>query len=840
MNIIEAFKNANLNLAVAKAIKADLLKKGIENEFTALDLYAPLDLEDLLLLSLTHGKETELPFALIKKCLPTEEGREILQRAIDAIHSIDVEEFTPLDLALAVITECSKSKHGREILTDVIDEIEPNESSMIKSELWNFLLAVAYYRLEQSCMALKYFERADESEHSEFDFEEYITSCIARLSFAYFKQNFRQRVQAAWISFLEQEKQLRKQFDKVKTQSDFNAVQRKLHDIFKQASPYFISHIVFNGYKYQLVFSHNLDCMTLIQLCYLKEQAPQGLLKNWDIVIGIPAVPNKPVDVNGVKITAENVVMSLSYEHQKFKILAYCPKLQILGTPQHVVEDAIDSLIRYVLGELAYAAYIINYEILDSPDDLFFRVIQNTKKNNMMLLSDLPNALTSKGLSLDIDEKSVIESSKLSYFSNKSLLGNLRWRQDIVAGTNYLLWMHEDYTLERDLRFNMSAQRGISLGFIVVPLNSMAGNDVSSEVGNLRLTFEAFMQAEGRQAVAKIVGGATGLKYCYIDLIVWDYESFTDVARYFFRRQEVDRVYFRTCYSSAKTIIIKDGKTFPFAVVEDLPLDQKRFADSDEADKYYENIDDSDESFKGDAEVNEASMTEALITHLPHVMLKQDGDVSNDSANNEKLDYIKNVYEQSGVKACVETLLEWHHKQRFNDLVQVLEGLDRKYWTTKHVINIAACLICYGVRGDAMLRVHKYKADRAILRVIDLLKEYESDGQYFARWNKFMAFAFSTISGREETAIEYANKWAKIDLDDEEAQRFIILLKLNLGQEESVQVSEDDVDLYVTEKSEFVSSLLRDQECLYVEALSEILDKSFGKKGRLLRWLKWR
>ena len=139
-----------------------------------------------------------------------------------------------------------------------------------------------------------------------------------------------------------------------------------------------------------------------------------------------------------------------------------------------------------------------------------------------------------------------------------------------------------------------------------------------------------------------------------------------------------------------------------------------------------------------------------------------------------------------------------------------------------------------------MLRVHKYKADRAILRVIDLLKEYESDGQYFARWNKFMAFAFSTISGREETAIEYANKWAKIDLDDEEAQRFIILLKLNLGQEESVQVSEDDVDLYVTEKSEFVSSLLRDQECLYVEALSEILDKSFGKKGRLLRWLKWR
>ncbi len=395
----------------------------------------------------------------------------------------------------------------------------------------------------------------------------------------------------------------------------------------------------------------------------------------------------------------------------------------------------------------------------------------------------------------------------------------------------------------------------MSAGFIAFPLNSSTGNDVSKEIFNLRLSFDSYLKADGRQAVAKIIGGATGLKYNYLDLIVWDYEGFINEAKNFFLDQGVDKVYFRTFFTGAKTIIIKDGDTLPLALVDDLPLDKKRFANSYEAIKYADSIVGSDQKFELEAEFQAAINLENSITMLfrEKRKLEEDSQEVNENAedslnNNEMLDHIKNIYKHEGAKECVEIMLNCYDLAMFGELVYILEGLERKHWTFKHAMNTVACLLCYGIRSDEMRRVDKYKAERAILRAIDLLKEYESEGTNDVRWNKFMALALSSVSGQDKTAIEYAKKWAKIDSDNAECEIFLMWLERKESLRDPAfqyvelmeNLRESFIRSYKPVKKEMVRAFLAEQKCLDVEALIEILDKSFGKKGRWFRWLKWR
>lgn len=877
MNIIESYKNALMIHLVAKDLKAQFLTMGVENEITALDLDAMPDIVDSLLLTLIHGKETELPFALIKECLHTEEGREILQRAFDASHSIDTEEFTPLDLdlALAVITECSKSDDGIDMLFAVNKRIMPNESSMINSGWWNFFVAYVPYVLDFSSTALYYFERAKESDQQKIDCDEYIQSCITRLSCACFKQNFRQRVQAVWLSFVEQEEYIRNIFNQGLTKRNLEGINKKLIEIFKQVNTAVVVRRSDNGKKFELIITQVADCIRLYAYIYVKEQAPERVLKYWDIVVGVPAMPNRPLVVKNVEITADDVMILLSHENLKFNILAYCAKLQIMGIPEHDAIKYIKDIIRLVIGELAVIAYIGDVQLLDSAYELNDKGNSNpTKYTKSMRLSELPNFLSSQGLSLDIDEYEALESCKRTTIGEVGLLGNLRWRQDIAVVTSSLDWMERSFFIERDYPLKRFEHYGMSAGFIAFPLNSSTGNDVSKEIFNLRLSFDSYLKADGRQAFAKIIGGATGLKYNYLDLIVWDYEGFINEAKNFFLDQGVDKVYFRTFFSGAKTILIKDGDTLPLALVDDLPLDKKRFANSYEAIKYVDSIVGSDQKFELEAEFQAAINLENSITMLCREKRKLEEDSQevnenaedslNNNENNEALDNIKNIYKHEGAKECVEIMLSCYDLAVFDELVYILEGLDRKHWTFKHAMNTVACLLCYGIRSDEMRRVDKYKAERAILRAIDLLQEYESEGTNDVRWNKFMALALSSVSGQEKTAIEYTKKWAKIDSDEEGCDLFLMWLEEKerlsdptfdnekeslpdhmIGNEELMEnfrenSRESFIRSYEPVKKEFVRAFLAEQKCLDVEALSEILDKSFGKKGRWFRWLKWR
>lgn len=428
-----------------------------------------------------------------------------------------------LDLSLAVFNECSLSEYGREMLMNSIKRIEPNESSLIGSNWWNFLLAMAYYLLEQDYTALKYFKRANEAHPRDIECDQYISDCINRLSCANYRLNFRERAQAAWLSFADQEEYFRNLFKKGLSESDLDVIYTKLNKIFKQVSPLFLVHWSFNGKKHELIFSHFSDCINLIELSYLKEQAPERVLKHWDIVIGRPARPDQILECDGIPISADDVLILVSEENKKFKISANCLALQTTGISKHEIEVLTNALIRRVLGDLVYYSYILECEILDSPLEMLCSFDSNESK--AMGLRELPNYLISKGLSLDINAKFAIDMRKAAYVANKAEIGNSFWRQDIVQGLTNLPWINKGYLNEDDSGMNELLQYGIGAGFFAFHIDVPEGSNRFCTSTNIRGAFEKFMKKDYHQDVATIVGGATGLYYDYIDLIVWDFEG---------------------------------------------------------------------------------------------------------------------------------------------------------------------------------------------------------------------------------------------------------------------------------------------------------------------------
>ena len=63
----------------------------------------------------------------------------------------------------------------------------------------------------------------------------------------------------------------------------------------------------------------------------------------------------------------------------------------------------------------------------------------------------------------------------------------------------------------------------------------------------------------------------------------------------------------------------------------------------------------------------------------------------------------------------------------------------------------------------------KSKGDKALLRAIEVLESVREEGQDKAEWNMRMAYGYQYLYGQEAKAIPYAQRWAELDPEDEDA-----------------------------------------------------------------------
>ena len=86
---------------------------------------------------------------------------------------------------------------------------------------------------------------------------------------------------------------------------------------------------------------------------------------------------------------------------------------------------------------------------------------------------------------------------------------------------------------------------------------------------------------------------------------------------------------------------------------------------------------------------------------------------------------------------------------------------------------MARALENYAIIGDHDEGTPNYKGDKALRRAIEVLESVREEGQDKAQWNMRMAYAYQYLYGQEEKAIPYAQRWAELDPEDEDAPAVI-------------------------------------------------------------------
>ena len=223
---------------------------------------------------------------------------------------------------------------------------------------------------------------------------------------------------------------------------------------------------------------------------------------------------------------------------------------------------------------------------------------------------------------------------------------------------------------------------------------------------------ELFTTGNGPE-VLTLTGGATGLYCGYVDFIAWDIRTALNMAKEFFEGTDIPWAIFHTFRREAGSV----------------PLKQQ---------------DDGTETENQDDELDET------LTGM---------------------DYIP--YTQQNAEAFFAQLEQWNDEDEYTRCIQALNAIPEDWRNYRIAYAMARALENYAIIGDHDEGTLKSKGDKALLRAIEVLESVREEGQDKAEWNMRMAYGYQYLYGQEEKAIPYAQRWAELDPEDENAPAVI-------------------------------------------------------------------
>ena len=146
---------------------------------------------------------------LLDQCKIWNENDEY-QKIIEALEAVPAQERTPeMDSELARAYNNQAAPGDRELFRKAIALLKPHEAYFAGDHCWNFRMGYSYYYLDQEGRALPYFQAALEARPGDGDTQEFIEWCQKGVALPRFSECFRERTEAAWEKFAQQEAQLR-------------------------------------------------------------------------------------------------------------------------------------------------------------------------------------------------------------------------------------------------------------------------------------------------------------------------------------------------------------------------------------------------------------------------------------------------------------------------------------------------------------------------------------------------------------------------------------------------------------------------------------------------------
>ena len=341
-----------------------------------------------------------------------------------------------------------------------------------------------------------------------------------------------------------------------------------------------------------------------------------------------------------------------------------------------------------------------------------FDVLEEPKAEPSFLLSQLPDKLREQGLELSTDPNAYLE-SYLGYKMEPNEDPDADWRLDTMVGSTCCVPLINGYlNADNDFMDDLHAD-GTVAGFFCYPLDTLREEEGSQKIFDFRDKLEEVLTGGDGSEVLTLTGGATGLYCGYVDFIAWDIQEALNMAKEFFEGTDIPWAIFHTFRREAGSV----------------PLKQQ---------------DDGTETENQDDELDET------LTGM---------------------DYIP--YTQQNAEAFFAQLEQWNDEDEYTRCIQALNAIPEDWRNYRTAYALARALENYAIIGDHDEGTPRYKGDKALCRAIEVLESVREEGQDKAEWNMRMAYGYQYLYGQEEKAIPYAQRWAELDPEDENAPAVI-------------------------------------------------------------------
>ena len=341
-----------------------------------------------------------------------------------------------------------------------------------------------------------------------------------------------------------------------------------------------------------------------------------------------------------------------------------------------------------------------------------FDVLEKPKAEPSFLLSQLPDKLKEKGANLSTDPEAYLE-SYLGYEMEPNKDPDADWRLDTIVGSTCCAPLVNDYLkADNDFMDDLHADGAVA-GFFCYPLDTLREEEGSQKIFDFRDKLEEVFTTDEGSEVLTLTGGATGLYCGYVDFIAWDIQEALNMAKEFFEGTDIPWAIFHTFRREAGSVPLKQQD------------DEPKTENQDEA---------LDETLTG-------------------------------------MDYIP--YTPQNEEEFFQQLEQWNDEDEYTRCIQALNAIPEDWRNCRTAYALARALENYAIIGDHDEGTPNYKGDKALLRAIEVLESVREEGQDKAEWNMRMAYAYQYLHGQEEKAIPYAQRWAELDPEDENASAVI-------------------------------------------------------------------
>ena len=651
---------------------------------------------------------------ILKQCQKWHE-EDKHQKIVDALEAIPTEERTPemdMELARAYNNLADSSEpEGRKQLHRALELMQCHEEELGDTYSWNFRMGYAYYYLDQEGRALRYFEKALEQHPGDDP-----------------KLNTRQDIEDLidWctkgISLPQFSECFRERTENWwETFAEMEAELRQMMDEDKDhtrgaelvAQMEDTLNLVFDEISFELGFNGEKHELIL---------TPEGnKVKLFELVYFQKHAPKEVLEHWNILVgrqPSQNIGLRTddSWDISGEDVQIW---LEEQGENSFNISAYCEKLLpmlREAEGRVWWMLTTLTDQILGEIPHMryidSFDVLEEPKAEPSFLLSQLPDKLREQGLELSTDPEAYLE-SYLGYKMEPNQDPDADWRLDVMAGSTCCVPLINGYlNADNDFMDDLHADGAVA-GFFCYPLDTLREEEGSEKIFDFRDKLEElFTTVDGSEMLA-LIGGATGLYCGYVDFIAWDIREALNMAKEFFEGTDIPWAIFHTFRREAGSV----------------PLKQQ---------------DDGTETENQDDELDET------LTGM---------------------DYIP--YTQQDAEAFFAQLEQWNDEDEYTRCIQALNAIPEDWRNYRTAYALARALENYAIIGDHDEGTLKFKGDKALQRAIEVLESVREEGQDKAEWNMRMAYGYQYLYGQEEKAIPYAQRWAELDPEDENAPAVI-------------------------------------------------------------------